>query len=92
MSDAPFTQAFERLKAQYPKDEVGLKMEDRGFGTEFVAIVGPPMDLVCDFGKTPGDTVDRLIAKAGNRDPESIRQKKIAELQERIDTLKAVAA
>ncbi len=91
--NAQIVEAFERLKAEYPTEEVELQVRKipGEIHTRYVACVGNVMDgRTYGFAKDAIEAAEKAIKSTGKRDPESIRKGKIAKLQEQIDALKAV--
>lgn len=88
-------EALEVLAAAMPWDTVELDVTRKPEGElSFAAWLhkndkfGFPME--CGFGNSPAKAANEIMAKAGERDPEKARARKIAELQEQIAKLQAV--
>lgn len=96
MKDIEILTQLERLAASFPWDTVCIKIERTPEGKmDFTPMVsrnekfGFPFD--CGFGSDLNTAVERLIqGQEGKRDPETAKEKKIAELKEQIAKLQQV--
>lgn len=95
MQDKLIFAAVEKFSASFKWETVELEIRRRPDGSyNFMAYLqsNTEMGLPCVFGygDTPDAAVEDTIKKAGDREPESFRQKAIAELQLKIAKLQAM--
>lgn len=94
MNDQEIYQQCERLAALFQWEEIAIWTKRAPEGVyEFTAILEGNRDLgtewLCESGKSPEEAANRVIARAGDRDPETFRQKKIRELEMQLARLKS---
>ena len=93
-SDSAILAALERLGALFPWENVELWVTRAPQGTlSFTAHLagdGKGMSFCFGHGLTVAETVADLIRAAGIRDPEALRERKLAELREEIRKLEAL--
>src|SRR5689334_13942986 len=89
------SQALEKLRAKYPQETVKLYTAIKSDGTiQHTAVVcGADGYGNREYGwsDTPDGAAESLIRRAGDRNPETIRQAKIAELRKQLADLEAKA-
>ena len=94
MTDHEIYQQLERLAQLYQWEEIALWTKRAPEGVyEFTAILEGNREFgtewLCESGRTPTEAADRVIARGGDRDPETHRQKKIRELEMQLAKLKS---
>ena len=96
-TDLEIYQQCERLASLYQWEDIAIWTKRAPEGVyEFIAILEGNRDLgtdwICEAGPTPEEAVNRIIQRAGDRDPETFRQKKIQELEMQLARLKSAQA